>query len=165
MTDTENINVDDIIKALEEYQFQKMPLIKAGINRDMEITPVFLIAVLKGQKAEIEKLQLDNHNLWMKADILTDFINGAWIDTENIQTALNIDFSTGMERFDFSRTAEWNPPPLNGQKITTKFRLSHNKALSKFADMLLSGIGTMDKRIISADRVKKILDEMVIKNE
>ena len=24
--------------------------------------------------------------------------------------------------FDFSRTAEWNPAPLNGQKITTKFR-------------------------------------------
>lgn len=134
MTDTEIINVDDIIKALEEYQFPKMPLIKAGKKRNVEITPMFLIAILKQQKVEIEKLQLDNHNLWMKADILTDFINGEWIDTENIQTALNIDFSTGMERFDFSRTAEWNPPPLNGQKVTTKFRLSHNKAIQKFVE-------------------------------
>ena len=134
MTDTEIINVDDIIKALEYYQFQKMPLIKAWKKRNVEITPMFLIAILKQQKAEIEKLQLDNHNLWMKADILTDFINGEWIDTENIQKALNIDFSTGMERFDFSRTAEWNPPPLNGQKITTKFRLSHNKAIKKFVE-------------------------------
>lgn len=57
MTDTEIINVDAIIKALEEYQFPKMPLIKAGKKRNVEITPVFLIKILKQQKAEIENLR------------------------------------------------------------------------------------------------------------
>lgn len=58
-----------------------------------------------------------------KVAILKDLINGEWVDCDKVQEALSIDFSTGLKMFDFSRTAEWNPPPLNGQKITTKFRL------------------------------------------
>lgn len=163
---------DTIIKALEccvsgnctqDCPFYYDSCIKCKYSSSEIIK--FAFDIVKQQEAEIEKLQLDNHNLWMKADILTDFINGEWIDTENIQTALNIDFSTGMERFDFSRTAEWNPPPLNGQKITTKFRLSHNKAINEFADKILNESSTMDSRIISADRVKKILAEMAVQNE
>ena len=37
--------------------------------------------------------------------------------------AMGIDFATGLRMFDFSRTAEWNAKPQNGQKVTTKFRL------------------------------------------
>lgn len=58
-----------------------------------------------------------------KVAILKDLINGEWVDCEKVQEALSIDFSTGLKMFEFSRTAEWNPPPLNGQKITVKFRL------------------------------------------
>ena len=54
---------------------------------------------------------------------LKDLVNGEWVDCEIVQEALGIDFSTSLKMFDFSRTAEWNPAPLNGQKITTKFRL------------------------------------------
>ncbi len=54
---------------------------------------------------------------------LVDFVKGEWVDTDIICKALNIDFITGIKMFDFSRTAEWNPPPLNGQTITTKFRI------------------------------------------
>lgn len=56
---------------------------------------------------------------------LKNLVNGEWVDCEIVQEALGIDFSTGFKMFDFSRTAEWNPAPLNGQKITTKFRLKN----------------------------------------
>ena len=56
-------------------------------------------------------------------DTLKRLVMGEWVDCEAVQNALGIDFATGMKMFDFSRTAEWNPAPLNGQKITTKFRL------------------------------------------
>jgi hypothetical protein len=55
-------------------------------------------------------------------EILTAFNNGEWCNTEDICRILNITFEYGLHNFDFSRTAEWNKPPLNGQKITTKFK-------------------------------------------
>lgn len=58
-------------------------------------------------------------------DALKQLIKGEWVDCDAVQKALGIDFATGMKMFDFSRTAEWNPKPLNGQKITTKFRLKN----------------------------------------
>ena len=61
--------------------------------------------------------------LVQEKEALKQLLFGEWVDTDLIQSALNIDFSSGMAVFDFSRTAEWNPPPLNGQKIITKFKL------------------------------------------
>ena len=49
-------------------------------------------------------------------------LNGEWVDTDKIEKLLGIDFGEGLKCFDFSRTAEWNLAPLNGQKITTKFK-------------------------------------------
>lgn len=74
---------------------------------------------------EIQRIngQSKNSVLLEHLEVLKKFINGEWVDTDIIQTILGIDFSTGLKMFDFSRTAEWNPAPLNGQKITTKFRL------------------------------------------
>lgn len=74
---------------------------------------------------EIQRIsgQSKNSVLLDHLEALKKFINGEWVDTDIIQTILGIDFSTGLKMFDFSRTAEWNPAPLNGQKITTKFRL------------------------------------------
>ena len=72
-----------------------------------------------------------------KIEVLKDLINGKWVDCDKVQEALSIDFSTGLKMFDFSRTAEWNPYPLNGQKITIKFRLKTPKnAIEKFAERL-----------------------------
>lgn len=56
-------------------------------------------------------------------NILTAFDNGEWCNTQDICRLLNITFEEGLRRFEFSRTAEWNQPPLNGQKITTQFRI------------------------------------------
>ena len=56
---------------------------------------------------------------------LKSLVNGEWVDCKLVQEALDIDFATGLKLFDFSRTAEWNPAPLNGQKITTKFKLKN----------------------------------------
>ena len=56
---------------------------------------------------------------------LKSLVNGEWVDCKLVQEALGIDFATGLKMFDFSRTATWNPAPLNGQKITTKFRLKN----------------------------------------
>ena len=74
---------------------------------------------------EIQRIngQSKNSVLLEHLEALKKFINGEWVDTDIIQTILGIDFSTGLKMFDFSRTADWNPAPLNGQKITTKFRL------------------------------------------
>ena len=52
---------------------------------------------------------------------LKNLVNGDWVDSELVEKALGIDFSAGFKMFDFARTAEWNPAPLNGQKITIKF--------------------------------------------
>lgn len=74
---------------------------------------------------EIQRIsgQSKNSVLLDHLEALKKFINGEWVDTDIIQIILGIDFSTGLKMFDFSRTAKWNPAPLNGQKITTKFRL------------------------------------------
>jgi hypothetical protein len=56
-------------------------------------------------------------------DILAAFDNGEWCDTQDICQLLNITFEEGLRRFEFSRTAEWNKAPLNGQRITTKFKI------------------------------------------
>ena len=56
---------------------------------------------------------------------LKSLVNGEWVDCKLVEEALGIDFATGLKMFDFSRIAEWNPYPLNGQKITTKFKLKN----------------------------------------
>lgn len=56
---------------------------------------------------------------------LKSLVNGEWVDCKLIEESMGIDFATGLKMFSFSRTAEWNPAPLNGQKITTKFRLKN----------------------------------------
>lgn len=60
---------------------------------------------------------------------LKSLINGEWVDCKLVQEALGIDFNTAFNMFDFCRTAEWNPAPLNGQKITTKFRMKVENAV------------------------------------
>lgn len=45
-----------------------------------------------------------------------------WIDSKAVQEHLNMTFSECYKKFGFCRTAEWNPYPLNGQKINCYFR-------------------------------------------
>ena len=61
----------------------------------------------------------------MKTEILKRFFDGEWVDCDDLQEVFGIDFATGLKLFDFSRTAEWNPYPQNGQKITCQFRLKN----------------------------------------
>lgn len=81
----------------------------------------FLLCDAECKISQIKDLQAKN-------DTLKRLIAGEWVDTADVQRALGIDFGTGLKMFDFSRTAEWNPYPQNGQKITTKFRLKGAKA-------------------------------------
>lgn len=67
-----------------------------------------------------------------KFNILKDFVNGKSIDTTIIQDILQISFKEGLSRFSFSRTATWNDPPLNGQRIETKFKLYTLKEMREF---------------------------------
>ena len=67
-------------------------------------------------------MQKENIQIRKNLETLIAFIKGEWQDCDLICNILGIDFNVGMSMFDFSRTAEWNPAPLNGQKITTKFR-------------------------------------------
>ena len=68
-------------------------------------------------------LALEVVDLQKQIEALRELMRGEWVDTALVEKALDIDFSAGMALFDFSRTAEWNLPPLNGQKVTTKFKL------------------------------------------
>lgn len=56
-------------------------------------------------------------------NILNAFNNGEWCDSQEICKLLGITFEEGLRRFEFSRTVQWNPSPLEGQKITTQFRI------------------------------------------
>ena len=55
--------------------------------------------------------------------IIQRFILGDWVDTADVFRILHISFSDGFRIFDFSRTASWCEPPLEGQHIVTKFRI------------------------------------------
>ena len=54
---------------------------------------------------------------------LRKLLNGDWVDSVEVQTAFGIDFATGMSLFEHCREAKWNKPPLNGQKITNRFKI------------------------------------------
>lgn len=69
------------------------------------------------------RVQKENEELLKKCETLRKLINGNWVDTVDVQDALEISFSEGIKMFDFGRIAKWNPAPLNGQKVITKFRL------------------------------------------
>lgn len=58
---------------------------------------------------------------------LDKFLKGEWEDCQTVCKALRITFLEGLRLFEFSRTAVWNPAPLNGQKITTQFRIRPSK--------------------------------------
>lgn len=45
-----------------------------------------------------------------------------WIESKIIQEHFNMTFSECLNNFGFNRQAEWNPAPLNGQKIKCYFR-------------------------------------------
>lgn len=60
-------------------------------------------------------------------DILTAFNNGEWCNTQDICRLLNITFEEGLHKFEFSRTAKWHKAPLEGQKITCKFRIKQEE--------------------------------------
>lgn len=50
---------------------------------------------------------------------------GNWVESKLLEEATGKDISALIydERLEHSRTAEWNKPPLNGQKIRNFFRL------------------------------------------
>ena len=85
-------------------------------------------------------LDMQNQNIRLreKLEILIAFTNGEWQDCETICNILGIEFRTGLGMFDFSRTAEWNPAPLNGQKITTKFRPKELELRSRVKELELN---------------------------
>ena len=56
-------------------------------------------------------------------EALKKLLEGHWVDTEDVQDALDITFAEGMRMFEFGRMAKWNKSPLNGQQVITKFRL------------------------------------------
>lgn len=64
-----------------------------------------------------------------KINVLTKLFSGEWIETQRVEKVLNITFEEGMRIFDFKREVEWNQAPLNGQKISTYFKIK-NRSLS-----------------------------------
>lgn len=71
--------------------------------------------------------KLETFCLRDQVDFLKRFIRGEWVDCFIIQKLLDIDFSTGLQMFEFSRTAQWNPAAYNGQKVRTCFRIKLKK--------------------------------------
>lgn len=66
-----------------------------------------------------------------KETVLLPLFKGEWVDTNDVEKALNMSFSECLKIFDFSRTAEWwsligktdEERNRNGQKISTFFRV------------------------------------------
>lgn len=104
--------VDDLVYE-RDYLFEQ----KQELKRQLQIKNEQLIELDK-QKYKSDK--------YLKYAI--DMLNGEYVDTDKIEKLLGINFSEGLKRFDFSRTVEWNSAPLNGQKITTKFKLKPTPA-------------------------------------
>lgn len=104
-----------ILSAVEHHQG---PWSTKGLGQTFYDRIIFLCDYVASQPLfERYPFVPDNFETYKK------LFGGEWVDTEEVQKALNIDFSTGFKLFDFSRKAEWNPAPLNGQKITTEFRI------------------------------------------
>lgn len=59
-----------------------------------------------------------------QCNVLKALLKGEWVKSEDVQNALNITFEQGMQMFELGRMASWNPAPLEGQKVCTKFRIS-----------------------------------------
>lgn len=72
-----------------------------------------MILILKGY----DTMYMSDEN------ILTAFNKGEWCDAKDICRILNITFNEGLHKFKLSRIAEWNKYPLEGQKITTQFKI------------------------------------------
>ena len=66
---------------------------------------------------------MDIYNYENKYKTLKKLLEGRWVDCQAVQDALDITFAEGLKMFEFGRIAKWNPAPLNGQKVITKFRL------------------------------------------
>lgn len=74
------------------------------------------------------RVQKENEDLCKKYETLRKLLEGHWVDAQDVQDALDIDFKEGCERFELGRAAKWNKQPLNGQRIITKFRLHEKTA-------------------------------------
>lgn len=81
------------------------------------------IEIVKQVAAEYENTSHDEN--------IRKLLSGEWVDCEKVQEALRMSFSECFCLLDFSRTAEWwsivgeteEERAIDGQKITTKFRL------------------------------------------
>lgn len=69
------------------------------------------------------RVQKEKEEFIKKYNTLRRLLDGYWVNTDDVQEALEIDFSEGLKMFDFGRQAVWNRPPKNGQYIVTKFRV------------------------------------------
>ena len=101
---------------------------KQGWTTEIPVTQINEKGYIKFSKDEQEQL--------------LSFIRGDWCETQIIEKVFGIDFGEGLKLFDFSRTAEWNPEPLNGQKITTKFKIKDATYVAKDIYRQLTGHGT-----------------------
>lgn len=97
--------------------------------------PEFIEELIKQSKGEMNIIYQNqmkknkNNKEEEKINVLTKLFSGEWIDTQRVEKVLNITFEEGMRIFDFKREVEWNPAPLNGQKISTYFKIK-NRSLS-----------------------------------
>jgi hypothetical protein len=97
--------------------------------------PEFIEKLIKQSKGEMNIIyqnQMEknkNNKEEEKINVLTKLFSGEWIETQRVEKVLNITFEEGMRIFDFKREVEWNPAPLNGQKISTYFKIK-NRSLS-----------------------------------
>ena len=63
----------------------------------------------------------DSVSIEFVRQVVLQLLAGEWVNTNDVCSALDLDFKTCMHMFDFSREVFWNKPPLNGQFIITKF--------------------------------------------
>ena len=116
-------------RALSEQAIDKVLRVYAdqchGVGKYEKASGVLsaLKHVLGLPAAEVVSLE-QNLKLNFQCNVLKALLKGEWVDCTDAMEALDITFDQGMKMFEFGRTASWNPAPLEGQKVCTKFRIS-----------------------------------------
>lgn len=88
-----------------------------------------LTAELAEERHRHDRLQDWDRGLTEQGEILKRLINGEWVDSCDVESALGLTFAECVKRFEMNRIATWNPYPLNGQRVDVQFRIKREETV------------------------------------
>lgn len=114
------IRRDEAIKSIDDYAQALYSNNDWKMGETADYCSTLLESVTDAYVVDIDEYRKLN----FKCTVMKALLMGEWVKCEDVQEALNLTFDQCMRMFEFGRTASWNPAPLEGQKVTTKFMIS-----------------------------------------